>query len=699
MTPSIEEQKQLGLTAPPPGEQEIDPKTRIKRIPVVEHNIYRQQVRLSDSDKQRVIDTLEQACREWKENSSNLLSKLRRINELTSGVRGPKDFPWRNSSNLHVPLMEMHIDILWSSVNSTVLKMDPIWTVRTEVPGLTPDDSIDPKIEDFLNYKTKVELKLDRKMSEVYSNAFRDPLALANMEWIENVENRFDVKVYTDANQFAQDYPSPEEANLSTDVYLDIHQALLKGEPVHLRVQEDYVCYRGPALRVIELKDMVLWPATSPSFDYAQFVGDRKTYRSAYFKKGIKDKWFDEVETQRMLDKKTTGTTDTVTQSQDRIEGLTRNSMTDEHEVVNGLLKIDLNNDGEEEKYLVVFNTDSKALIRIEMFPYWHNRCNYIPFKVKRKSNRLLGECVYDWLFDINEEVDTQHNQRIDSRTITTVPSFKKKQTAMFDPTRNDQKFYPGVTFTVTNMDEIQQFDIKQTDIASSMQEETWLFQIAEYRTGASLLRSGRETPRDPRAPAKKVLALLSMSSARIDPYIDELKDSTCEVARQMLELYYQFSPDSILYPTYDPIAQQWLQTEIKRSYLRSNSMTIDIARSTVDDNPDAIAQRRLVEYNILLNNPLIRNNLVRLHALTRELVISLRKRNANVVMPPLEEFLKEMEMQGKMMQSGQMPPNALAMMGNLLNMNQGQGPTGRRQGGPDVSPESVNNSPSPGGA
>lgn len=688
----------LGLTPAPPGQPPLDPKTKVKRLPVADTSIYRRPIRLSDDDMSKVKKTLKDAIDEWESNSSYLRTKLQNIVELTSGVKKTKNFPWRGASNIHIPLIEIHIGILWSSIEATMLDVDPVFTVRTQIPAMTPDESVDPNIENFLSYKVKNELHLDRKISEAIQNSLRDPLAIGVMDWMEKIEKRYDTLVFEDLETFQTAYPSPEEAGVSADQYQKMVEALLSQEPVHLRVEEEYVKYRGPDLRIVELKDLVVYPATSPSFDYAQFVGDYVQHRSAFYRKGIKYGWFDKDETEAMLKSKSYAAPDKVTQSQDRIEGVSRSLMAEEPRCVQGALRIDLDNDGEEEMYLVVYCPDTGNLIRIEMFPYWHNRINYIPFRVRKKTNRLLGECVYDWLFDLNEEVDTQHNQRIDSRTITTVPSFKKKATATFDPTRQDQKFYPGVTFKVTTMDEIQQFELKQTDVSSSMQEESWLFQIAEYRDGASVMQAGNPAARDPRAPYKKVAALLSRSSQRIDPYIKELKSSVVEVAQQMLELYYQFSPETILYPHYDEITGRWLKQEIQRSRLRQRNMTIDITRSTVDDNPDAIAQRRLVEYNILIQNPLIGNNIRRLHSLTRELVLSLRKRHANDLIPPLEQFLQEMAAQNALAAPAQ-TTQLQGLIQNLMNTGRTNGnrPTGQRQGGPVVTPESANNSPSPG--
>ena len=79
---------------------------------------------------------LRQGWEEWDANTSTLRSKLRRANDLMEGVKEPKNFPWPGSSNLHVPLIEIHITICHSVVAATMLDMDPIWFVKALIEGL-----------------------------------------------------------------------------------------------------------------------------------------------------------------------------------------------------------------------------------------------------------------------------------------------------------------------------------------------------------------------------------------------------------------------------------------------------------------------------------------------------------------------------------------------------------------------------------
>lgn len=674
----------LGLTPPPIGE-EVDPETKVTQLPRKTKNVYRRRIKLSEEDLTHVKDVLKKAIRESRENTSLLRSKMERYNNRMEGIRGPKNWPWKNSSNIHIPLTEIHIAIAHSIVTATVLDNDPLWYVRSEGSMISETAAVEPEVEDFLNSKCKKELKLDAAMGEIYWNAFSDPLAIGVMDWVVEYGKEFDVEVFDDVNSFQVRFPDPDSAGVSKATYDSMIKEIIDEGNVQVRVVENVDRYRGPSIRVVRLNNLIWTPVTSPSLEYCKLVGDQFMERDDYFRVRANSDWFDKDEVEKMLKNKGTNETlDRMSQMQDRIEGLGRNKFSsDEYICVRGNVKIDLNDDDAEEMYSFVYNEKTDNLLRFEEYPYWHNRLNYIPFRIRKRTDRLLGRCFNDFLFDINEEVDTQHNQRIDSRTISTVPSFKVKENVLFDVTRKDTTFYPGVKFTVKGPDDITQLDIKQTDMGESQQEEQTLFQLAESLTGVSMLQSGQQTPKDPRAPAKKVQALLAQSNQRVDDYIKELKNPTDEIGSQVLELYYQFSPESIPYAKYDKEKGEWLKKEIKRVKLRKKGMTISIARTSVLDNPSAVQQRAMVRYQMWSKEPLIGQNAQNRHELVRRTLFDLREKEISKLLPPLQENLQAL---------GQQDPTALQNLSETLKQQGGRNskePNGKRQGGPDVSPTS----------
>lgn len=691
-----------GVIPVPHGYPEVDPQTVAKRYPKRKVGLERKLLKLTDPQKKKVTDYLKSAFWEWRANTTILKSKLRRINNVLEGIKEPKNFPWEGCSNIHIPMFEIHITILHSVASSTMLEMEPMYMVKQLLPG---GEEVDKNIELFLHWVCKIQLKLDEVLSDIFWTTYQDGLGIGDLDWVAEYDRRFDSITFMNVEEFVERFPDAKTAGVSQKQYNDYLNEIVSGEEgLELEIQETVPRYVGPKIRVVLLKDFVVIPVTSPTTEYAQFVGDVYVNRADYFKKRQRDGWMDNVELEKMLI--TPGLAvaiDEITSSQDRIEGLTRNRTVkaDEYRVMQGVLSIDIFDKGYEEKFLVKFHPETEALLWIERFPYWHNRCKYITWRFKKRPNRLLGQSLYDQIIDLNDECDAQHQQRIDSRTITTVPSFLKMDTSKFDPSRKDQKFRPGVTFKVTSMNEVKQFEIKQTDMGESLQEESNLFMIADMRTGASQLRSGRETQRDPRASGKKTALLLQQSNNRIDDHMRELKIGTNELATQILELYYQYAPEEMIrfstpeYNTNTGEVMREVPREIERTKLRNSNMRIDVTRTSIMDNPEQMAQRSMVLHQMLINEPLIGGNFFRRRESLRRLLRSMRERNLDKLLPTIQQFALEMQVQNAIMQDPTNPElgKMMAIIGQTGMQN--GGPEGNVSGPPrsEVSPRTVNQS------
>lgn len=701
---TLEQQKVLGLVMPPPGIPEIEPKARVIKLAKVDHSSYRRLLKLTDVQRDMVKKTMKAVYKEWKQNTRLQNNKLRRSIDRLEGVSAPKDFPWPDSSNLNIPYTEIQILVATDICTSTMMDSDPMFFIKEMIPARKdqPEENVDPKIEWWLNWVFKEQLNLDEEARMAVLLAFRDPVTFMVTDWIEEIPKEYRIQVFEQVEDLQKQFPDAASAGVSQDVYDSwLGQLGIAHEPIQLEIQERVVRYRGPKARIVELKDLVRSPVACPDLKYTLFHGDQFRERKGYFKSRIEPKWFYKEETEKMLEGNPKNQAmDDIAQQLDVIEGIssTGRENPDEYDCVRGNLRIDLDDDGEEELYHVVYNPDYDCLLRMERYPYWHNRSNYTPFRIRRKPNRLLGRCFMDMLYDINEEINTQHNQRIDSRTITTVPSFKINAgetdlISMMD--RKIAHFFPGCRFVLQNVNNLQQLETK-VDFAGTLQEEQNLMQIGDMLTGtgSSGVRSGRESGKDPRASGKKTNALLGQSNQRIDGYMRELRGSLSEVASQVLELYYQFSPDSVLeFASYDESTSAWVKNEIQRVSLRNRNMTIQVARTSVADNPDSVLQRALTDYQIWSQEPLVGMNIKRRWELVRETMFASKKKNIPKLLPPLDKLLEEMQQQDGLAQGS---PSHQALLGaahEKAGKKKKEGGDGKRQGSKDLRPSQLDRS------
>lgn len=698
---TLEEENRLGLVSPPPGVPELDPETRLIKLAKLDPGSYRRKMDLSEEQRLRVKKVLKNVYQEWKNNTRLQNNKLLRNTDRFEGISGVKDFPWPDCSNLNIPYSEIQILVAYDLVCQTTLEADPMYFIREMVPARAghPEEQIDPKIEHWLNWVMKKQLKLDESQRMAVLLSFRDPVTFLCMDWVEETPKEYRVQVFETVEEFQKQFPSADKAGVPDDVYDRwLAQLGIGREALPLEICERVVRYRGPKAREVELKDFIRVPVSCPDLKYTLFHGDQFRQRKGWFKARVVQKEFYKTETEDMLDASPKNNAmDDIDRQLDTIEGISSNRQDpDEYDCIRGNLQIDLDDDGEEELYHVVYNPDHNKLLRMERFPYWHNRSNYIPYRIRRKPNRLLGRCFMDMLFDINEEINTQHNQRIDSRTITTVPSFKVNQAetdliAMMD--RKQQGFYPGVRFVLSNMNNLAQLETK-VDFQGTTQEESNLFSIGEMLTGTGASSARGPAPKDPRASGKKKQLEIGQSNNRIDGYIRELRPSFVETASQVLELYYQFSPHTVLeFSSYDQASGEWARNEIERVKLRNRNMTIDLARVSVLDNPDAVLQRALTDYEIWSKEPLVGGNVKRRWELVRDTMFAERKKNIPKLLPPLNDLLQEMQQQDALAGGSPSHQNLLDSVQQKTGKPKKEGGDGKRQGSSDLRPSQLDRS------
>ena len=700
---TTDEEKELGLVGPAPGIQEIDPETKV-RLADVDPKSVRILMTLTEEQRTRVKHVMKNAIMEWRTNTRLQNNKLLTAIDRMDGISAAKDYPWPNSSNLNIPYTEIQILLACDIVGMTVLDAEPAYFIREMLPARKdmPEESVDPKMEWWLNWVMKKQTNQDESCRMAIFLAFRDPIGVTVLDWVEDYPKEYSVQVFTTVEELQKRFPDADKAGVSQDVY-DKWMGIvgIEHRSIALEIEERVVKYRGPKSREVELKDFVRYPVNSKSLEYTIFHGDQFRERKPYFEGARKRKWFYDTETKELLNSKPKNNPmDSLTQKMDSNEGISSTRRDpDEYDCVRGNLKMDLNGTGEEQLYHVVYNEDNDKLLRMEKYPYWHNRSNYIIWRIRRKPNRLLGRCFVDMLSDLNEEMNTQHNQRIDSRTITTVPTFKinaNETDLMARLERGDGQFYPGQKWVMQNTKNMEMLETK-VDFQGTLQEEQNLFSIGDMLTGtaSSGARSGMAEKKDPRASGKKQQAQIQQSNQRIDGYIRELKPSFIEHASQTLELYYQFAPDSVLpYSYYDESSGNFIRNEIRRTQLRNRNMTIEPARVSVLDNPDSILQRAATDYQMWKDEPLIGMNLKRRWQLVYDTLIAERKKNIPKILPNLKDLLQEMQDQDKQMGGAEEGSSHQALLQAAHGAgNKKREPDGKRQGKEDHRPSQLDRS------
>jgi hypothetical protein len=125
---------------------------------------------------------------------------------------------------------------------------------------------------------------------------------------------------------------------------------------------------------------------------------------------------------------------------------------------------------------------------------------------------------------------------------------------------------------------------------------------------------------------------------------------------------------------------------------LRNKSMHVQVARISVMDNPDAVMQRALVNYQLWSQEPLIGQNMIRRHELVKRTLFAEREKDITKLLPPIEQIMQEMQQQKAQAQPGTAHGDMHDALQNKTNKgaSDDKSALGKRQGGSDLSPGSL---------
>lgn len=645
-----------------------EPKVRIvnpnnKNLP------FQRKVRLNEEKRAKVGEDLAKLYADFDSNSTQFRSQLQRWVNNSEGVSEPSDFPFPGSSSIYKPITETRMNIVHSFFMSIIRpKMGRLFSCYTDNVKDKQEVKLAMDIAAFFNNHKEFNKMYVQSLAESFWATPRDGTVGRSVDWKKSIETRWETKTYEDPVEFIQKYPSPQMAGISEEEYASITEQLASGIPVSLDEEFDVVSYNGPWIETEEIKDVVAYPLNVSHQDRTVFLGKRFFLRASELKAREEDGLYENVDA--VTRNKPESQKDNISQLQDQIEGVNEPTESKEYLIVHGRWYADLNGDGIEEKYLVTFAPQTKTVLQLDRYPFWHNK-DFIQLEVfKRRPKRLLGRGIPQMLDDTNTEANIQSRFRIDSMAITNAPMLVADEVlkSRLDPAIPGNRIRPGGQWWLPSnmLDKWKVVEFPRKDFTNMLREETLLQASADSLIGASELRSGRETPADPRSPAQKTAILLNQSSIRMDDFIFDTIMGENEVLDMALRLYYQFGPEEM--KAYVETEQGVEESKIPRSAFGKPSIHLQLSVTSLLDNPEYLRQQWEEIYMRYGMEPMIGNVLESRHTILSNIFQNRPETYGKQVLMPLQELLARQQQQPAP------PPGAPA-----------KPPAGAPQGAPNV--------------
>jgi hypothetical protein len=483
-----------------------------------------------------------------------------------------KQWPWEGASNLIVPIIAIHVEAVLSRLMGSIFIGKNLWQGMPKSAKWV--DLVEP-MEQWLNWVGHDVMDMYEACQRWFLGMLKFGTGVAKVPWEKIVRK---VK-----------YKMPDGS-------------------VKIELVERY---NGPKMYVVPLSDFYVTPDAYSTLDIQNCEG--LFQRCVYTKKTLKEKEgsgiFINVD-KVLASPRSEGTR--MEDQKDSAMGINRANRDGEFEtwecwvsyVIDDNGTVESGTDstgkpitiqgGELSEVLIDYHYPTKTILRAVYNPYRHQERPFHFIRFCPREGSLWGLGICQMLQDIQTEISTEHNLRLDNATISNAPTFTVLRTSHLD----EVEIYPGAFVPVDSQDDIKPLLMGATH-DTLLREELNSFTIGEKRTGVNDYTSGRESQAiGSRATATSTLALIREGNKRFLMTINDIRKSLKNIAHQIIMLYQQFVPagqDNIMYEIFSPDEAKWVEKYMTMpvEYTRAN-IAIDVPALSEVENKDAKKQGML---------------------------------------------------------------------------------------------------------
>jgi len=201
----------------------------------------------------------------------------------------------------------------------------------------------------------------------------------------------------------------------------------------------------------------------------------------------------------------------------------------------------DIDNDGVDERCLLIYNAETMIPVRFMEYPYEHGEWPYIAFFNEITDGRLLSSRgLGEILNDIDNVITQNHRNKLNSMQIANMPTFKYRLGSNFNP--GQMKWIPGQFVPVMGMNDFEQIDVRANDFSFDNEELNLKF-WGENLVG-SFDTAFRQQKSEARS-AREVAAIQGIQQASQSLRISRFQRAAKRMYNQIWGLWMQYGPEN----------------------------------------------------------------------------------------------------------------------------------------------------------
>lgn len=315
--------------------------------------------------------------------------------------------------------------------------------------------------------------------------------------------------------------------------------------------------------------------------------------------------------------------------------------------------------------------------------PFWHKEKPYVKDVYVKVPGEFYGIGLMEIIEDLQAELNTERNQRIDYRSMSMRRMFKVRRGANIN--RQQLVWKQGGTVEVDEMDDIDVFEAPDSNVASSFNQEEATKQDMRDATGAHDVVMGTSPGGET---ATTTMTKDNNASMRFKLIISSVeKRLLLGITRLMMQLDQQFiDAHRILDITGNDDGDEWI--EISPEEIQGDFRLI-AAGSSVEPmaNKEAFKQRMVELYGVVSQDPFMQQYPDKRRNLLKKLFESFDIADVDKLLPTDEELNGAMEQQMLQALMSRLPPQVQQLVVASLHQGAPMSPPGPPSHPPEAGP------------
>lgn len=416
-------------------------------------------------------------------------------------VAPTKDFPFKNASNLVIPVAATDIDTLFSRMMGLLLEPPNLWSITAKRPEFK---ELAAATEDFMEWAQHNELDIHGPIGDWIVELHKLGTSVLKQRYTREMKKVYEWRELDNGQTWQQ------QAVIMLQDKPAIH---------HVRLHDFYI---PPGFKN---EKVAPWVAERVRLTWQQYMNRVKA--------GIY------IGAERVGASYYSPPINNVQQELDRLSRY-RASINKQLEFYEFWLDYDIDGDGWDEALVCTIHLASQTYVRLDFNPFFNQDKPYSSARFMRDVNSFYGIGLGEMLDHFQEEVTAMHNQRIDSGTIgnSLMLKIRKDETSI----KIDQPIYPGKQFRVSNMDSIAPIEFGNSQTAPSIEMEQATRAEGARRTGVNDWVQAQAGPEQAYGTAYTTQQMILASSKRFGETLREIRVALGETGTRVLELYQQYN-------------------------------------------------------------------------------------------------------------------------------------------------------------